>query len=49
MIIMSKKKKLGDHKLDDYDRQPFSNQTFNFVRLTKIWSNVIVSSIMFDY
>ena len=26
-----RKKKLGDHKLDDYDRQPLSNQTFNFV------------------
>ena len=32
-----KKKKLCDHKLDDYDRRPFSNQTFNFVRLTKCY------------
>ena len=32
-----RKKKLGDHKLDDYDRRPFSNQTFNFVWLTKCY------------
>ena len=51
----NKPKKLGNHKFDEYYRRPFSNQTFDFVQLTKCYCefdyvrlpNPIVGSIRY--